>query len=80
MALLCRKAGLPTIELPAEVRLRRRGDLAFAFNYGDTPWPAPFTGEPVIGTQSVGARGFAVWRRRGGERDWRGKEWGRLLC
>src|SRR5271166_3348091 len=29
MELLCRKAGLATIELPAEVRLRRRGDLTF---------------------------------------------------
>jgi beta-galactosidase len=62
MALLCRKAGLPTIELPAEVRLRRRGDLTFAFNYGETPWPAPFAGEPVLGAQSVAPRGFAVWR------------------
>ena len=39
MALLCRKAGLSTIALPADVRLRRRGDLTFAFNYGETPWP-----------------------------------------
>ena len=62
MALLCRKAGLSTIELPAEVRLRRRGDLAFAFNYGETPWPAPFGGEPLIGAKSVAPRGFAVWR------------------
>ncbi len=62
MALLGRKAGLPTIELPAEVRLRRRGDLAFAFNYGETPWQAPFGGEPLIGAKSVAPRGFAVWR------------------
>ncbi len=62
MALLCRKAALPTIELPAEVRLRRRGDLTFAFNYGETPWPAPFSGSPLIGTQSVAPRGVTVWR------------------
>ena len=62
MALLCRRAGLSTIELPSEVRLRRRGDLIFAFNYGDTPWPAPFSGELLIGAPSVAPRGFSVWR------------------
>jgi beta-galactosidase len=62
MALLCRKAELRTIELPAEVRLRRRGDLVFAFNYGESPWPAPFGGEPLLGASSVPPRGFAVWR------------------
>jgi beta-galactosidase len=62
MALLCQKAGLSTIELPAEVRLRRRGDLTFAFNYGHAPWPAPFGGEPLIGASSVAPRGFSVWR------------------
>ena len=36
------KAGLSTIELPAAVRLRRRGDFTFAFNYGETPWPGAF--------------------------------------
>ncbi len=60
MALLCQKAGLSTIELPAEVRLRRRGDLVLAFNYGETPWPAPFGGEPLIGAQSVAPRGPAL--------------------
>ena len=62
MALLCQKAGLSTIELPAAVRLRRRGDLTFAFNYGDAPWPAPFGAEPLIGALSVAPRGFSVWR------------------
>ena len=61
MTLLCRKAGLSTIELPAEVRLRRRGDLTFAFNYGETPWPAPFSGEPLLGASGVVPRGFTVW-------------------
>ena len=37
MALLCRNAGLSTIELPVEARLRRRGDLTFTFNYGERP-------------------------------------------
>jgi beta-galactosidase GanA len=63
MALLCRKAGLATIELPAEVRLRRRGDLTFAFNYGETPWRAPFRDEPLLGGLEVMPRNFSVWRR-----------------
>jgi beta-galactosidase len=62
MALLCRKAGLATIELPTEVRLRRRGDLTFAFNYGGTPWHAPFSGEPLLGEPEVMPRNFTVWQ------------------
>ncbi len=60
MELLCRKAGLSMIELPEGVRLRRRGDLIFAFNYGETSWP--FGGEPLIGGASVAPRSFNVWR------------------
>ncbi len=69
MGLLCRKAGLSTIELPEGVRLRRRGDLSFAFNYAVTSWPAPFGGEPLIGDTSVAPRSFSVWRtsRAGGD-------------
>ena len=62
MRLICRKAGLSTIELPEGVRLRRRGDLIFAFNYGETSWPAPFGAEPLIGGASVAPRSFSVWR------------------
>ena len=62
MLLLCRKAGLSTIELPAEVRLRRRGDLTFAFNYGETPWRAPCSGQPLLGEPEVIPRNFTVWR------------------
>jgi beta-galactosidase len=62
MALLCRKAGLATIELPTEVRLRRRGDLTFAFNYGETPWRPPFSDEPLLGEPEVMPRNFSVWQ------------------
>ena len=62
MALLCEKAGLATIELPTEVRLRRRGGLTFAFNYGQTPWRAPFSDEPLLGEPEVMPRNFTVWR------------------
>jgi len=69
MELLCRKAGLSTIELPKGVRLRRRGDLTFAFNYAETSWPAPFGGEPLIGDASVAPRSFSVWRTSPAGRD-----------
>jgi len=62
MKWLCRKAGLPTIELPAHVRLRRRGELTFAFNYGGASWRAPFSGAPVLGQANIGPRSFAVFR------------------
>ena len=62
MRLVCRKAGLSTIELPAAVRLRRRGDFTFAFNYGETSWRAPFGSEPLVGDACVAPRGFSVWR------------------
>jgi beta-galactosidase len=70
MRLTCRKAGLSTIELPAGVRLRRRGDLTFAFNYADTSWPAPLGDEPLIGDAIMAPRSFSVWRnsRTGGDR------------
>jgi beta-galactosidase len=62
MALLCRKAGLSTIALPPEVRLRRRGDLTFVFNYGEASWRAPFTSKPLLGARDVLPRSFTVWR------------------
>ena len=62
VALLARKAGLSLTVLPEAVRIRRRGGLTFVFNYGATPWRAPFMALPVIGGAEVDARGFSVWR------------------
>jgi len=62
MAALCRKTGLATIELPPEVRFRRRGSLTFAFNYGGTPWRGPFSNEPLLGEPEVMPRNFSVWQ------------------
>ena len=62
IALVVGKSGLATIELPDAVRLRRRGDLVFAFNYGETPWQAPFRQTPFQGASAVEPRGHAVWR------------------
>jgi beta-galactosidase len=69
MRLLCRKAGLSTVDLPEEVRLRRRGEFTFAFNYGETSWPAPFGRKPLIGDARVAPRSFSVWRSSRAGRD-----------
>jgi beta-galactosidase len=57
-------ASLDLLDLPAAVRLRRRGDLAFAFNYGDTPWacPAPSRASFLLGDATVAPRDLACWR------------------
>ena len=61
MSCVARKAGLATVALPEGVRLRRCGDLLFAFNYGLEPWPAPFAAAPILGDAVVAPRSYAVW-------------------
>ncbi len=61
-------AGLQPLELPTGVRLRRRGDTAFAFNYGPQPWTLPETiGAPgarsfLIGGPTIAPQDLACWR------------------
>jgi beta-galactosidase len=61
MSCVARKAGLATLALPEGVRLRRRGDLVFAFNYGLEPWPAPFAAAPILGDAAVAPRSYSGW-------------------
>jgi beta-galactosidase len=61
MSCVARKAGLAIVALPEGVRLRRRGDLIFAFNYGVEPWPVPFVAGPILGDAVVAPRSYAVW-------------------
>lgn len=56
------EAGLALMDLPPGVRLRRRGGLTFAFNYGPEPWTAPDTGRFVLGGPAVPAQGVAAWQ------------------
>lgn len=58
------EAGLVTVDLPADLRLRRAGDVTFAFNYGpDTiDLEGIFSGELVIGDGSVPPAGVVAWR------------------
>lgn len=53
MKLLCERAGIATIALPAHIRLRRRGDLVFIFNYGDETWTVPDGSTAVVGKKPL---------------------------
>lgn len=61
---LAAEAGLVTIALPPTLRLRRRGDLNFAFNYAPEPAeaPAPATAAFIIGSAVLPPYGVAIWR------------------
>ncbi len=61
---LCAEADIAIIPLPPTLRLRRRGDLTFAFNLADTPArvPAPVSVQFVIGGAEIEPFGVAVWR------------------
>ncbi len=61
---LCVEAGVAVQRLPRDVRLRRRGDLTFAFNYGDQPIaaPAPSNARFILGAKTIAPRDVAVWK------------------
>jgi len=59
-----KRAGLEATPLPEGIRMRRRGDLTFVFNYGAAPWRAPdLRGETLLGAQDVPPRGAWVVRQ-----------------
>jgi beta-galactosidase len=53
MSYVAQKAGVNVLGLPAHIRLRRRGGLVFAFNYGTAPWELPVAGELVLGSRQL---------------------------
>jgi beta-galactosidase len=61
---LCAEAGVAITPLPPTLRLRRRGDLTFAFNLAETHAhaPAPVGAAFVIGSAEIEPFGVAVWR------------------
>ncbi len=61
---LCAEAGVPITPLPPTLRLRRRGNLTFAFNLaGDSARaPAPEGVSYVVGGAEIEPYGVAVWR------------------
>jgi beta-galactosidase len=57
-------AGLKTLRLPEGIRMRRRGDLAFAFNYSpqDKEVPAPQGVQFLLGGRTIRPYDVAIWR------------------
>jgi beta-galactosidase len=65
---MAEEAGLPTVALPRGVRVRRHGELHFAFNYGAEPVTngedvIPPGADVLVGGRALGPAGIAVWRR-----------------
>ncbi|MGF6726576.1 beta-galactosidase [Paraburkholderia sp. GAS41] len=58
-----RDAGVEVLTLPEGARLRRRGKVRFAFNYGETTWrvQAPVGAHFVLGGAEVGPCDIAAW-------------------
>ncbi|MFT3673445.1 beta-galactosidase [Aestuariivirga sp.] len=55
-------AKLKTVALPEHIRIRRRGDLTFIFNYGEGRYTAPPGLKPVLGSRSVAAQSLGVFK------------------
>ncbi|MEL0635682.1 beta-galactosidase [Marinomonas sp. TI.3.20] len=61
---LSEKAGLATEYLPSGVRIRERGKLIFAFNYGlQAAYYHPDNAQLIIGADTLPAAGLAIWQR-----------------
>lgn len=55
------KAGLSILEIPDFIRIRRRGNLVFAFNYGAEDWALPQGAVPILGEPVLKPQTIAVW-------------------
>jgi beta-galactosidase len=62
MGHVCKNADLKTVKLPAHIRLRKRGDLMFAFNYGNTAWMARAGTKMVLGKRSIAPQSLGIWK------------------
>jgi len=63
LRLVATGSGLDIIDLPEHVRLRRRGDVTFAFNYGPEDWQSDASAEFLLGSRVVGPQSVSAWRR-----------------
>ena len=61
---LAAEAGIVTHDLGADLRLRRRGGLTFAFNYSESAkaLPVSATAKFLLGDANLAAHDVAVWR------------------
>jgi beta-galactosidase len=62
IALVLSEAGLPAVALPPHIRIRRRGELAFCFNYGGEPWQLPEPCDILLGKRPLAPHDVAIWR------------------
>jgi beta-galactosidase len=64
MRTAARRAGLVTRILPTGVRLRRRGSLQFAFNYGASIQNLPVgpAASFLVGSAKIKPHDLAIWR------------------
>jgi beta-galactosidase len=62
MAFATKQAKLKTTNLPPHIRLRKRGNLQFAFNYGPAVWSVPPGVKLVMGSKKIPAQGWSVWK------------------
>ena len=62
LSIAVEKAKLDTLPVPDYIRIRRRGDLTFAFNYGTESWPLPQGVRPVLGGTMLAPQAVAAWR------------------
>ncbi len=61
---LCAEADIAVTPLSGSLRLRRRGDLTFAINYGATSVtaPAPEFADFILGSRRIDPHDLAIWR------------------
>lgn len=62
MAHVTQQAGVETLPVPDFIRIRRRGKLTFAFNYGTEAWDLPAGTTPLLGTASLAPQDVAIWQ------------------
>lgn len=61
----CLAAGIETTRLADGLRIRRRGELAFVFNYSDNYLASPLQGERLLGNDTIAPGDFSVYRSTG---------------
>lgn len=63
MAYVAKQTKLAVTKLPPHIRLRRRGPLTFALNYGTKAWPVPKGVDIVLGKASVAPQSLTIWKQ-----------------
>ena len=64
MLLVAKKAKLEPRPLPDGIRLRRRGDLVFAFNYGTKAQKLTISGKLLLGGNTLKPQQVAIWKSK----------------